>query len=146
MTLKIWMCTPYRLLHPKRETLNLGKSIGTNRTIMHNNKKNEELQSRREFFKNAAKGILPIVGAIVLSNVPSIVSASEKVSMSCEWGCSDTCRGSCEGSCYNTCRGGCDRSCRDGCEGNCRGTCSGTSRESSTGGCKRNCWSSSAGA
>ncbi len=31
-------------------------------------KKNEKLQSRREFFKKAAKGALPILGAIVLAN------------------------------------------------------------------------------
>lgn len=32
--------------------------------------KNEELQSRRDFFKKAAKGVLPILGAVVLSGAP----------------------------------------------------------------------------
>lgn len=32
------------------------------------NEKNEELQSRREFFKKAAKGALPILGAVVLAS------------------------------------------------------------------------------
>lgn len=31
---------------------------------MKRSKKDEELQSRREFFKKAAKGTLPILGAI----------------------------------------------------------------------------------
>ena len=31
---------------------------------------NEELQSRREFFKKAAKAALPVVGAVVLSSLP----------------------------------------------------------------------------
>lgn len=30
--------------------------------------RNEELQSRREFFKNAVKSVLPILGTIVLSS------------------------------------------------------------------------------
>ena len=36
------------------------------------NKKKDELQNRREFFKRAAKGALPILGAIVLANVPNV--------------------------------------------------------------------------
>ena len=35
-------------------------------------KKNDELQSRREFFKKAAKGVLPILGLCIL---PSSASA-----------------------------------------------------------------------
>ena len=42
---------------------------------MEKNKKNEELQSRREFFKQAAKGALPVLGAILLANTPSILKA-----------------------------------------------------------------------
>ena len=37
---------------------------------MKKNERNEELQSRREFFKKAAKGALPILGAMVLANAP----------------------------------------------------------------------------
>lgn len=44
---------------------------------MANNKKKEELLSRRDFFKNAAKGVLPIVGAIVLGGLPHVVNAEE---------------------------------------------------------------------
>ena len=45
---------------------------------MKKNEKNEELQSRREFFKKAAKGALPILGAIVLANAPAVINAAEK--------------------------------------------------------------------
>ena len=38
--------------------------------------KNNELQSRREFFKKAAKGILPLIGGIILAGSPSIVKAA----------------------------------------------------------------------
>ena len=42
---------------------------------MDGKKKNDELHSRREFFKNAAKRVLPIIGAIALSN-PIIQAAA----------------------------------------------------------------------
>uniref|UniRef100_UPI003FEDF0F2 hypothetical protein n=1 Tax=Prevotella sp. TaxID=59823 RepID=UPI003FEDF0F2 len=38
-------------------------------------KKNEELQSRRDFFKKAAKGALPILGMVVVG--PSFMSCSK---------------------------------------------------------------------
>ena len=41
------------------------------------NKKKEELQSRRDFFKKAAKGVLPVFGAVVLAGVPNIMKAVE---------------------------------------------------------------------
>lgn len=34
--------------------------------------KNDELQPRRQFFKKATKGVLPILGAIDLANIPII--------------------------------------------------------------------------
>ena len=48
---------------------------------MKKNEKKEELQSRREFFKKAAKGALPILGAILLSGAPQILNAAEKSPM-----------------------------------------------------------------
>lgn len=84
------------------------------------NKKNEELQSRREFFKKAAKGVLPILGAVVLASTPAIVKASGSDSTGCTtcygtcYGCTGSCAGkcadvctSCSGTCQNTCRGMC---------------------------------------
>lgn len=87
---------------------------------MKKNLKNEELQSRREFFKKAAKGALPILGAIVLAGAPSIMSAAES-------GCNCTsCTASCSGGCTG-CSGGCQGTCTTTCSYGCKGTCKGSS-------------------
>lgn len=78
-------------------------------------KKNEELQSRREFFKKAAKGALPILGAVLLANVPVISQAAEEP-MGCKYGCSSYCVGSCKGSCDRLCSGNCFSGCQSGCK------------------------------
>ncbi len=84
---------------------------------------NEELQSRREFFKKAAKGALPILGAIALANAPLLASAVESecnctsCTASCSGGCSG-CSGGCQGTCSSTCSGSCSGTCRGGCSGN----------------------------
>ena len=75
------------------------------------NKKNEELQSRREFFKKAAKAALPVVGAVVLSSLP-IAEAKAQYGN----GCYSACKGSCSGKC-TSCQGGCYGSCQAGCKG-----------------------------
>ena len=62
---------------------------------MHNNKKNEELQSRREFFKKAAKGALPIIGAMVLAHTPFLAKAADDSPMGCRGNCSYGCGGAC---------------------------------------------------
>lgn len=98
---------------------------------MKENKK-EEIQSRREFFKSAAKKALPILGAIVLSNFPNIAEASKIQGKSntdsnaswcswCSYGCGDGCT-SCVGTCVS-------------CIGSCVGTCT-----SCTGSCYSSCW------
>lgn len=61
--------------------------------------RNKELQSRREFFKNAAKGVLPILGTIVLANAPVLAHSLNSDATSCT-----TCRGGCYG-CAGTCSG-----------------------------------------
>ena len=82
------------------------------------NKKNEELQSRREFFKKAAKGALPILGAIVLAGAPQLSKAAEAM------GCTiDACTATCIGACKGTCRG-----CAHSCSGTCMSGCSGRSK------------------
>ncbi len=86
---------------------------------MKKNKNNEELQSRREFFKKAAKGALPIIAAVALSGMPSVIKATEDPSMGCDFGC-DT---GCSSSCYTTCRMMCSGSCKGGCQGQCTGAC-----------------------
>ena len=106
------------------------------------NKKMEGLQSRREFFKKAAKSALPILGAIVLAGSPVLAKAVGKVPMGCNYGCSGGCDGSCTWGCKNTCRGACEGSCRGGCSGcslSCRGGCEGTCRNS----CQTRCTSMS---
>ncbi|MBQ9212452.1 MAG: Cys-Xaa-Xaa-Xaa repeat radical SAM target protein [Bacteroidales bacterium] len=80
-----------------------------------NKNREEELQSRREFFKKAAKAALPILGAVVLSGAaPQILSAATTPS-GCNAGCSNTCSSHCEGTCLSACVQECYTSCRNGC-------------------------------
>ena len=106
-----------------------GESIRHDGKIMKQNKK-EELQSRRQFFKKAAKSALPILGAIALANMPVIAKASETAS-GCTGTCYGTCYGSCKG-CSTTCTGTCSGSCRNTCSTTCTGTCSGSCKHSCT--------------
>lgn len=99
---------------------------------MKKNKKNTEgLESRRDFFKHAAKAALPILGAIVFAGAPQVINAAEKEPMGCNYSCS----GGCLGSCKYTCSGGCKNACGDGCKytcsGSCKNSCVGTCRWSS---------------
>ena len=104
--------------------------------IMKKNGKNEELQSRREFFKKAAKGALPILGAIVLANAPAVLNAAEKDPMGCNYacsvGCGSACSGRCDGSCTDSCARGCSNYCNGGCNTTCRLTCQGYCHRSCT--------------
>ena len=101
---------------------------------MEKNKKKDELQSRRQFFKKAAKGALPILGALALIQIPVLSKAQESnVAMgcsvnSCSGGCASSCyrgcSGGCNTGCYGRCKGGCD-SCTGSCQGYCISTCRG---------------------
>lgn len=96
-----------------------------------NKKQREELQSRRDFFKKAAKVALPVLGAIALSQVPILSQAKEsEEEMGCDWGCSGGCKGSCgrvcSYGCTNSCSGSCQGACKGYCQGSCKGTCSGS--------------------
>lgn len=95
--------------------------------------KNEELKSRRDFFKKAAKSALPILGAVVLASSP-LISKAAKTAMGCNYGCAGACSGSCSGSCQygcsSSCYGDCLTACK-GCRGGCTGTCSGACKGSS---------------
>lgn len=99
--------------------------------MVNNKKKDEELQSRRDFFKNAAKGTLPILGAIILASVPALTKA-ESVPMGCS---DDGCSHSCATSCARACRGKCNAVCQDSCYNNCSGSC----KNSCMGSCKGSC-------
>lgn len=101
---------------------------------MEEKKQNEELKSRREFFKEAAKKALPVIGAIALASSPVIAQAAEKAGAptSCE-GCTGLCTGctgctSCSGFCQGHCTG-----CTS-CQGACKGGCTGCT------GCSLNCY------
>lgn len=107
---------------------------------MKNKKNNEELQSRRQFFKQAAKGALPILGAIVLANAPAVINAAEKDPMGCS---RFTCENSCYGSCNATCDTVCSENCLTLCQGGCRGECQGSCKSGCDGSCKGSCGYSS---
>lgn len=79
---------------------------------MKKSKKNEELQSRREFFKNAAKGALPILAFTVLG--PTILSSCKK---------DDDNKTSSSSGCGKSCSGGCDDGCTNNCDDLCGGDC-----------------------
>ena len=94
-----------------------------NLSFMSNKKQNEELQSRREFFKKAAKAALPVVGAVVLSSIPFV--KTEAAPVGCTYSaCTGSCTGSCSGSCASGCLGGCSaNACRTNCTYSCSGGC-----------------------
>lgn len=99
---------------------------------------NEELQSRREFFKKAAKSALPMIAAVALASAPAIVSAAEKAPTGCySYGCSGSCEGSCNDSCYGSCKGSCNASCLSG---NCSYSCSGSCKGNCNGSCSYSCY------
>lgn len=116
------------------------------KTIMEKKMNNEELQSRREFFKKAAKAALPVIGAVVLSSMPIVQT---KAVTGCD-GCYHTCNGGCSGGCENSCSSRCSYSCQgnsdndskrncfdcsnecfSGCKGSCYGSCSGSCKSGS---------------
>ncbi|MBR1785064.1 MAG: hypothetical protein IJ760_06485 [Bacteroidales bacterium] len=95
------------------------------------NKENEELQSRRQFFKEAAKKVLPVVGAIALANMPIVANAatvSEDFPEDCNGSCSYGCGRVCSTGCSNSCSGSCSGGCKGGCYRSCSGSCSGSSK------------------
>ena len=85
--------------------------------------RNEEIQSRREFFKKAAKGALPILGAVILASSPIISKATETEPMGCSSGCWYSCYGTCKGYCEGLCEGGCKGTCTGSCVGTCITSC-----------------------
>lgn len=93
---------------------------------MEEKKQNEELQSRREFFKQAAKKTLPVLGAIALMSSPIIAKAAEKEPMGCNSGCTGYCDGTCTSACArlcNSCQSNCTGSCKWNCQARCRDNC-----------------------
>lgn len=94
---------------------------------MDKKERNEEIQSRREFFKNAGKKALPILGAVALMNIPTIAKAVEATGCT-SGGCYTSCQGSCKGGCSTRCENvctGCGSACQNGCAVGCTGGCTG---------------------
>ncbi len=94
---------------------------------MEEKNKREEIQSRREFFKKAAKAALPVVGAAILSSVPFVkieASGYDDCGGGCRHGCLDNCAYGCDGTCSGTCTLGCQGGCSGGCSGSCYQGCS----------------------
>lgn len=113
-------------------------------------KQDNELQNRREFFKNTAKKALPIFGTIALASAPILSQAAKKEPMGCKSSYSDvgdcshcsacycTCYSSCSGRC-TSCSGNCYGDCEGNCEGDCLHTCSKTCQGSCLSTCAGNC-------
>lgn len=108
---------------------------------------NDELMSRRRFFKKAAKGLLPMLGAFVAAPtiLTSMTSCSKDGCDGCEDICMDNCFDTCAGSCFTSCSGSstkstcsncandCSSSCKETCHGSCENTCSNSCEGSTTG-------------
>lgn len=100
----------------------------------------EELLSRREFFRKGAQTALPILVSITL---PSIITSCTPDD---DWGCSEcssicsyTCHESCSSSSTSSSCDSCSSSCVSSCSGTCSTTCEGSSQSSSCSGCSNSC-------
>ena len=79
---------------------------------------NKELQSRREFFKTAAKAALPVIGVALLSHIPITATAD-----ACSWSsCTKSCVGGCDGTCSHGCKEACAMTCSTSCKNGCKNT------------------------
>ena len=107
--------------------------------FMEENKKNEELQSRRDFFKHVAKSVLPILGGIALSGLSTGSIKALNTSNSSSEESEEEVEMGCDLSCYGGCKGGCGRSCSYSCSGSCSGRCDGACKGSCMGNCKGYC-------
>lgn len=83
---------------------------------MKEQKINEELLSRKDFFKKTAKNVLPILGVMVLG--PTLLNGCDPIDGggSTISGCGKSCSGSCEDGCTNNCDSLCGGDCWAYCE------------------------------
>lgn len=82
-----------------------------------NNRKEKDLQSRREFFKSAAKVSLPVLGAMMLSQFPMtscsirkgpyMIGRNESKVRNCHGTCTTSCAQRCSFTCASDCGGAC---------------------------------------
>lgn len=92
---------------------------------------NKGLQSRREFFKKAAKATLPVIGSLVMMNIPLSATAQYGCNYSCFGSCYNTCYGTCFNRCLLSCTGSCVNGCLQTCYQSCNGTCMTTAANAS---------------
>lgn len=90
--------------------------------MMGKKEKTEEIQSRREFFKKAAKKALPIIGIAMLANSPIFAQSDNLRIMGCKVGCTGGCRTLCEEGCSHSCNSNCKGSCTGHCDKSCQGS------------------------
>jgi len=81
------------------------------------NGENKNLQGRREFFKEAAKKVLPLFAVALIG--PSILASCSKESIGCGSSCSGSCKDDCSGNCDAGCQGDCYLGCKDTCGYSC---------------------------
>lgn len=82
--------------------------------------KNEEIQNRREFFKNAAKKALPLFAVALLgTGILSSCTKDKDSASGSSSGCGHSCSGSCSDDCSGNCIEGCQGDCYSGCYGDC---------------------------
>jgi len=114
---------------------------------MKKNVKHDELQSRREFFKKAAKGMLPMLGAIAFG--PMLITSCGPDDSDEFIGCTD-CTSVCSSNCSTTCTSTCKDDCRtsssnssdNGNCSDCASSCSASSASSTCSSCANDCSSS----
>lgn len=114
---------------------------------MKKNVKHDELQSRREFFKKAAKGMLPMLGAIAFG--PMLITSCGDDDSDEFIGCTD-CTSVCSSNCSTTCTSTCKDDCRtsssnssdNGNCSDCASSCSASSASSTCSSCANDCSSS----
>ena len=135
-----------------------GKLIKMRRRIPFLSEENEEILSRRGFFKKATRKTLPIMALIVFEGSACCAKASSQYVVGqfsshpyshgiscteCEDLCLYTCYTSCEGDCIiecaNTCIGNCDGTCVVCCAEDCMGHCSSSCVRSCVRVCFDNC-------
>lgn len=88
----------------------------------------DETQNRRQFFKEAAKKTLPILGmAVMAMTIPNTLQSCKKISLGCEDVCTNACKTSCKTTCVGgakcSCGVGCATACTTGCKNTCNISC-----------------------
>lgn len=97
-----------------------------------------ELMSRRRFFKKTVKEILPMLGAFVAAPTVIMSTLTSCGCDDCEATCQDDCEGACKFNCYDSCS---SSSAGGGCS-DCSSSCSASSTSSTCSSCANDCTSS----